>query len=181
MLNVLTLLSVLLSAPAQAGELSSVKVPDTVTVGGKSLVLNGMGLREKFFIDIYVGSLYLPAKTSEAKKVIEDDVPKRIDMNFIYSEVPKDKLTSAYVDGFAAAKAETTQKENLATLNGWMETVNAGDVIRLDYVPGTGTTVYVKGTKKGTIAGADFMKALWSVYVGSAPPTSALKKGMLGN
>lgn len=180
MLNSLMLLSALLFTPADAGELSSVTVPDSVTVGGKELVLNGMGLREKFFIDIYVGSLYLPAKTSDASKAINDDVPKRIDMNFVYSEVSKDKLTGAYVDGFKAAKADESQKENLAKLNGWMETVNSGDLIRLDYVPGTGTTVYVKGAKKGTIAGADFMKALWSVYIGSAPPTAALKKGMLG-
>lgn len=180
MLNIITLLSSLVLAPAHAGELSSVKVPDSVTVGGKELVLNGMGLREKFFIDIYVGSLYLPAKTSDANKVINDDVPKRIDMNFIYSEVDLEKLTGAFADGFAAANAAESQKANLAQLNSWMETVHANDVIRLDYVPGTGTTVYVKGTKKGTIAGADFMKALWSVYVGSAPPTAALKKGMLG-
>jgi hypothetical protein len=50
----------------------------------------------------------------------------------------------------------------------------------LDYVPGTGTTVTVKGAKKGTIAGADFMKALWSVYLGANPPTAKLKSGLLG-
>lgn len=181
MLNILLLASTLLTTPAQAGSLSSVTVPDSVTVGGKELVLNGMGLREKFFIDVYVGSLYLPAKTNDASKAINDDVPKRIDMSFIYSEVDKDKITGAFEEGFEAAKAKETQKENLAKLNGWMETVNSGDLIRLDYVPGTGTTVFVKGNKKGTIAGADFMKALWSVYLGTAPPTAALKKGMLGN
>lgn len=180
MLNILLLATTLLTAPAEAGTLSSVTVPDSVTVGGKELVLNGMGLREKFFIDVYVGSLYLPAKTTDDKKAINDDVPKRIDMSFIYSEVGKEKITGAFEEGFKAAGAQDSQKANLTKLNGWMETVNSGDLIRLDYVPGTGTTVYVKGAKKGTIEGADFMKALWSVYIGSAPPTSALKKGMLG-
>ena len=47
-------------------------------------------------------------------------------------------------------------------------------------MPGTSTTVTVRGKKKGTIAGEDFMRALWAIYLGSAPPNKALKRGMLG-
>jgi len=72
---------------AQAGELAGVKVPDQVTVGGQPLALNGMGLREKIVIDVYVGSLYLPQKTSQASKAVDADVPKRIQLNFIYETV----------------------------------------------------------------------------------------------
>ncbi|MEZ4322829.1 MAG: chalcone isomerase family protein [Myxococcota bacterium] len=181
MLHTVALFASLLFNPAYAGELAGVSMPDTATVGGKSLVLNGMGLREKYFIDVYVGGLYLPAKSSDPAKIIADDVPKRIVMHFVYSEVGKEKLTGAFDDGFAAAKATESEAAGLAKLNGYMETVQSGDTIVLDYVPGTGTTVTVKGAKKGTIEGTGFMSALWSVYLGSSPPTAALKKGMLGN
>jgi hypothetical protein len=50
--------------------------------------------------------------------------------------------------------------------------------VRFDYVPGAGTSV--KGQLKGTIPGADFMRGLWSVYLGPNPPTKALKSGMMG-
>lgn len=182
MMTTLTVLSALLFTPldAHAGELAGVTMPDSATVGGKSLVLNGMGLREKYFIDVYVGGLYAPAKSNDAGKLISEDVPKRIVMHFVYSEVGKEKLTGAFVDGFDSVGASTSQKAGLDKLNGMMETVQKGDVIQLDYVPGTGTTVTVKGAKKGTIEGVEFMKALWGVYLGPSPPTGALKKGMLG-
>ncbi|HEX6929025.1 MAG TPA: chalcone isomerase family protein, partial [Gammaproteobacteria bacterium] len=40
-----------------AAELAGVTLPDTASVGGQELVLNGMGLREKFWVDVYVGAL----------------------------------------------------------------------------------------------------------------------------
>lgn len=174
-----TLLSTLFT-PAHAAELAGVTMADTATVGGKTVMLNGMGLREKFFIDVYVGGLYLPAKTKDSTKAISDDVPKKIVMHFVYSEVSAEKLAGAYNSGFKSVGALTSQADGLQTLNGYMETVHKGDIVVLEYVPGTGTTVTVKGAKKGTIAGAEFMKALWGVYLGPSPPTGALKNGMLG-
>ncbi|MCA9568934.1 MAG: chalcone isomerase family protein [Myxococcales bacterium] len=180
MIQMLMLLTTLAFPTADAAELAGVTMPDSATVAGQKLVLNGMGLREKFFIDVYVGGLYLPAKTTDAKSAIDQDVPKRIKMHFIYSEVDAGKLTGAFNDGFAAVGATESQASGLAKLNGMMETVKAGETITLDYEPGVGTHVSVKGQEKGVIAGVDFMKALWGVYLGPSPPTTALKKGMLG-
>jgi len=61
-----------------------------------------------------------------------------------------------------------------------MELVHSGDEVVFDYVPGKGTQVKVKGKDKGTIEGADFMRALWTIYLGPNPPSESLKKGMLG-
>ncbi len=45
---------------AIAADLSGVFVDEQINAGnGETLVLNGMGLREKFWVDVYVGSLYL--------------------------------------------------------------------------------------------------------------------------
>ncbi|MEQ1567049.1 MAG: chalcone isomerase family protein [Myxococcota bacterium] len=165
---------------AQAKDLAGVTMSDTATVGGQSVSLNGMGLREKYFIDVYVGGLYLTTKTSDGAKAIAADEPKRIVMHFIYSEVPKDKVNETFSEGFAGVAGADALKDKATQLMGWMGDFTSGDEVVFDYVPGTGTTVTVKGVNKGTIAGADFMKALWSVYLGANPPTSALKSGMLG-
>lgn len=173
-----TLGLLLFSTPAAAGSLAGVTLPDTLTVGGQSLVLNGMGLREKYFIDVYVGALYLPAKTTDATKAITDDVPKQITMHMTY-DLSKDKLAETMRESIGAA-GNAEAKKHISTVAGWMEDVTAGDQIVLRYVPGKGTSVIVKGTTKGTIAGTSFMQAMFGVYLGSKPPTSALKKGLLG-
>ena len=174
------LLALCLSLPALAGELAGVTMPDTATVGGQELVLNGMGLREKYFIDVYVGGLYLPSRVKTPSEAIQPDVPKRLVMHFVYSEVDKAKLTGAFDEGLEKQADAAANRAAFDTLNGWMETVHSGDVIELEYVPGKGTKVTVKGQEKGTIEGVGFMRALWTVYLGDHPPTEKLKRGMMG-
>lgn len=164
--------------PAHAGKLEGVTLPDTVTLGGTPLVLNGMGLREKVFIDVYVAGLYLPAKTKDANKAIGDDVAKRIEMVMMRS-VDREKLADTMRESIEKAGSAEARK-HAGTLAGWMEDVAEGDRITLDYVPGKGTTVVVKGKAKGTVAGVAFMRAVWGIYLGDDPPTEALKEGLLG-
>ncbi len=172
-------LALLLSA-ANAAEYAGVQVPDTASVGGQTVVLNGMGLREKFYFDIYVGALYLPSKSTDGKAAIALDQPKRIQMTFVYSAVTKAQLMEAYTEGLAYQSGAAAVKDRYATLESYLGDVVAGDTIVFDYAPGLGTTVTVKGAKQGTIAGKDFMESLWTVYLGTHPPTSKLKSGMLG-
>jgi len=81
--------SLLLSSwsSAFAVEVEDVNVADSATVGGQALVLNGVGVRTKLFFDIYIGALYLPAKSDDAAKVIHSAGNKRVWMHFLYSEV----------------------------------------------------------------------------------------------
>jgi hypothetical protein len=64
----------LVALPAAAGSLAGVNLPDKVEVKGQSLVLNGLGLRTKFFIKVYVGGLYLPQKEKAPAKILSEDV-----------------------------------------------------------------------------------------------------------
>jgi hypothetical protein len=170
-----------LLAGAEAREFEGVTMPDSATVGGTALVLNGMGLREKYFINVYVGGLYLPSKTTDAKSAIDQDVAKKFVMHFQYS-VPKDKMVEAYEEGLTnnAGALKGAQAANFQTFYGWLADMASGDEIVYEYVPGKGTTVSVKGAVKGTIEGTDFMKALFAIYLGATPPTAALKSGVMG-
>ena len=63
--KIITLLMVIattLTVNAQE-TVSGVKVDAKLSLEGQSLVLNGAGTREKMWIDLYVGSLYLPKKS----------------------------------------------------------------------------------------------------------------------
>ncbi|MFT4976575.1 MAG: hypothetical protein ACI8S6_002480 [Myxococcota bacterium] len=167
-----------LLAAADAASLAGVTMPDTATIGGQPVVLNGMGLREKYWIDVYVGGLYLPSKTTDAARAIADDVPKKIVMQFTYA-LDKAKLSETMSESISRSSSAEVAAQ-APRLAGWMEDVAPGDQVVLEYVPGQGTSIIVKGTKKGTIPGIDFMQALFEIYLGAKPPTADLKSGLLG-
>lgn len=168
----------LLLSLASARELAGIQIADTVSVGGQTLALNGAGLREKYYIDVYAGALYLPKKTTSGADAIAADVPKRIAMHFVYSKVTKAQLVETFREGFA--KAPATPAGSADALYAALSDLKSGDIVSFDYVPGTGTTVSVRGSAKSTIPSKEFMVALWTVFLGTSPPTAALKAGMLG-
>jgi len=171
-------LALTFATPTMARTLEGVTLPDTIQVAGQALVLNGMGLREKVFIDVYVAGLYLPAKTKSAREAINSDVPKRIEMVMSRS-VGKEKLGDTMRESISKADSKAVAAK-AGTLAGWMEDVDEGDRIVLEYVPGKGTTVRVKGKDKGTIAGVGFMMAIWGLILGCFPRRVVLKDGLLG-
>lgn len=181
-LSPLTLALVMMAAePVLAATLSGVELADSTSVSGSPVVLNGLGARKKYMFTVYVGALYLPAKTTSAQKAIHDDVAKRLMMHFVYSGgVTKQQLVDTFNEGLAKQGNGAALKASYDKLYGMLADVGAGDQIIFDYTPGTGTTVSVKGAKKGTIAGKSFMVSLFTVYLGANPPTAGLKSGMMG-
>ena len=76
-------------------------MPNNVTVENETLILNGLGLREKYWVDVYVAGLYLPQKMSDENKVIKANIPKRIQVEFIYSSVPQAKMIAVLEENIA--------------------------------------------------------------------------------
>ena len=141
-------------------------------------------MRSKFFFKIYVGGLYLPAKSNSAAEILDINGPNRVVMHFLYGEVSKDKLIDGWNEGFENNQDATTMaklRDRLGQFNALFQTVHSGDVIELDYTPETGTIVRIKGAKKGVIKGADFNRALLAVWLGREPADADLKKVLLGD
>jgi len=161
--------------------LAGTTLPDNVQVGGTTLVLNGLGLRTKFSVKVYVAGLYLEQKSSDPSAIIKADAPKQIVMQFLHS-ASKQQMTDAFDEGFKnnAPDAETTMKADIDRLLSALESLKKGDQMVFTYVPGTGTTLAINGTEKLTVAGPAFGQALFSVWLGPKPPNTELKKGILG-
>ena len=174
----------LFALPTFALELAGVTVPDKVTVGdNQALVLNGAGIRSKFFVKVYVGALYLPARTQDAAAILRHTGPVAMHMYMVHSEVAKEKLVKAWNDGFDANLNDTERaalRARIAAFNDLFTTVRKGDVIRLDYQPGRGTAVTINNERRGTIEGEDFMHAWLRIWLGERPADAGLKKGLLG-
>lgn len=176
----------LMLSPAMtfAKDVAGVSLPETVTLNAKPpLVLNGAGIRSRFFIKVYVGALYLPARTHDAEAILRSAGPVAMHMYILHSEISKEKLVDAWNDRFDA-NLSTAEHASLRTrierFDGLFRTVHKGDVIRLDYLPGTGTTVSIDDEKRGVIEGEDFMHAWLRIWLGKQPADSDLKQGLLG-
>lgn len=168
---------------AAARELAGVTMPEAVTVDGKALVLNGMGIRKAtiFNIKVYVVGLYLESKSHSAADVLRSQQVKRFDV-VLRRDVDRDDIIDAWRKGLKRNSADVAKlKSELDQFAGWMSDFAEGDTLTFLYVPGRGVTVFVKGKLKGTIAGADFAMALFAMWLGANPVDDGLKDGLLGN
>lgn len=181
---ILALALMLSPAMALAKEVAGVTLPETITLGARPpLVLNGAGIRSKFFIKVYVGALYLPAPVRDVDAVLRHTGPVAMHMHFLHSEVTKEKLVSAWNEGFEAnldASERARLDGRIGRFNELFRTVHKGDVIRLDYLPGAGTTVTINNEARGVIDGEDFMQAWLRIWLGKQPADADLKQGLLG-
>jgi hypothetical protein len=179
----LALTLALVAGSARAGELTGVTLPDQATAGGKTLILNGLGLREAtaLQLDVYVAGLYLEEKSSDGIAIAASGGTKRLVLQFLRS-VGREKLAEAWTEGFQknAGDKAASLATSLDTLNGAMSDVKKGDVIAMTYVPGTGTTITVKGKDAAVIPGEDFQRVLFTIWLGPNPPNVSLREGLLG-
>ncbi len=183
-LRLVFVLALVSSATAFGREVAGVTLPETITLGVKPpLVLNGAGIRNRFFIKVYLGALYLPARTRDAEAVLRSSGPVAMRMYILHSEISKEKLVDAWNDRFNAnldAAEHARLGPRIERFNGLFRTVHKGDVIRLDYLPGAGTTVSINNEKRGAIDGEDFMQAWLRIWLGMHPADADLKQELLG-
>ena len=180
--SVAAVLTLALAVPAQAGTLAGVTMPDSSEVAGQQLALNGMAVRSKLFIKGYVGGLYLPAKETAGAKILAADSPRQMRMHWLYG-ANKGQICEGWDEGLAlnTPNASAELRQQFVTLCSWMSDVKKGEQFVFTYVPGTGTTVEVKGETKGTLAGKAFADALFACWIGAKPSAGGdFKEGVLG-
>jgi hypothetical protein len=174
-------LCLITALPALAKEVAGVSLPETTTVDGKTLKLNGAGLRKKVVFKVYVAGLYLETPSRDAAVVISSDQVKRMQLSILRS-LSTAQINEAINEGFEknSSAQMPALKARLAKLNAMIPNVEKGDEILLTYVPGRGTVVAAKNVEKGVIEGKDFADALFSVWLGGNPIQEDLKKALLG-
>ena len=168
---------------AWALEIGGVALPETLDAGGKTLVLNGAGLRKKFFFKIYAGALYLPEKESDPGKIVPADETMAVRMHFIYDGVSAEKLIETWNEGFEKTTGGQPGplSDRIAAFNGlFTGEAGEGDVYDIVYIPSEGVRVIMNGRAVGTVKGLDFKTALFAIWLGEDPADDGLKEEMLG-
>ncbi len=175
----------LAAQPLQALTINGTAIPDSISLPNSDtrLVLNGAGIREKFFLDIYIGALYLEKPVRDPDAILADTGPAVILMHFTHSEVAREKIVDGWRDGLAdnlTAERFSAIKPRLDKFNDLFRTVVKGDVIRIDYLPGSGTQVRINDEWRGSVEGNDFFRDLLRIWLGAHPVSKSLKHDMLG-
>lgn len=177
------LLAGALSTPAQALTVDGVDVPDTYSAMGQELQLNGAGTRSKWFMNLYVGGLYVPEKVNDAQAVIAADEPQAITLHITSDMITSERMTEATMEGFQAATGgdlSSIQADVDQFMAVFQEEIQEGDVFDLVYVPGSGVQVLKNGEQRDSVGDLEFKKALFGIWLSDKPAQKDLKERMLG-
>ena len=169
---------------ADARRVAGVEIPETLENGGASLVLNGVGIRTRVFLDIYVGGLYLQKKSADAAAIMDADEPMAIRLWIVTGLITNDRMQKSIEEGFQKSTRGNTApiREEIDALIGvYAEEINDEDVFELVYLPGQGLIVYKNGIYTATIeCGLSFKRALFGIWLSDRSVQTSLKNGMLG-
>ncbi|HJV34984.1 chalcone isomerase family protein [Geomonas sp.] len=175
------LVVLVLGGTASALEVAGVQVQPAVTVDNHVLKLNGSGVRRKFMVKVYVGSLYATRPVRTPAEALSDKGDKLIRMNFLYSKVEREKIVEAFQEGFrnnSPQVADTPEARSFLAL--FTGDFRRGDLVDLT-LGGDGTvTVKHNGRLLGTVHSPRLAVAILAIYLGDKPADEGLKKGMLG-
>jgi len=178
-----TIAALLVGGAAAAAEVGGVRLDDRASVAGQDLVLNGAGVRTRAIFKVYVGSLYLPARTTSTSAALAG-VPRRVQLNLLRT-LTADQLVDALVDGLkdnnpaAELDAVRPQVDELVRIMKGFGEVREGSVVTLDFADNA-TRIAQDGTAKGSVPGEAFNRALMRIWLGDKPVQGDLKKAMLG-
>jgi hypothetical protein len=173
------------SMPAQALEIAGVKLADTERAGETMLQLNGAGVRSRLLFKVYVAALYLPARQTRADAVLAAPPPRRMQLVML-RDLSADTFSEALHKGLssnASAPQLAALAPRLAEFDVLLKSqgeAREGAVYTLDDTP-AGMQLSVNGKPIGKpIVGADFFRALLSVWLGEHPVQADLKRALLG-
>lgn len=175
--------ALMMSFTLHAMEIAGVTIPQSLKLESNTLELNGAGLRRKFFMDLYVGSLYVEAKTSDAASIINSKTPVAIQLDITSGMITSDRMIDTVNEGFETAtdgKMDDLQERLDSFLAVFNEKIERGDQFVMKMVPGKGLSAYKNGKSLTTVEGDDFGQTLLSIWLGEKPADRNLKKGLLG-
>ena len=162
-----------------AEEIRGVHFKDSVTVGGKTLNLNGAGLLRYWGFKVYVGALYL-----EKGYTIEEALStgaKRIEIEYLRPIKGKDFGSATKKGILRNVDLETFKRlrPQIEYHNSLYKDVQPGDRYSLTYIPGKGTELALNDEPMGNIKGGDFAAAVFSIWLGTKPICESFKKQIL--
>ncbi len=185
MRKILLICCMLLSWSACAQDVDGVNLPETLRLGGRDLVLNGAGVRTRFFFDLYVAALYLDQKKNSSDVILSEGGASRVSLHLL-RDISGETLLGMFFKAIyrnlspSELAAVDPQLKQFSAYFSMMGEAKEGDVLTMDYLPGKGTEINFNDVNIGVIEGVAFNNALLRVWLGKKPAQESLKKELLG-
>lgn len=179
-------LALSLGVMAAPMEISGVKLDDPIDLAGAKLQLNGAGIRYKAVFKVYVAGLYLGKKAATPEEIYAMPGPKRMSITLV-REIDSNELGKSFTTAFTenAPKAEMSKLIpgliKMGQIFADQKKLLAGESFTIDWIPGTGTIITVKGKVQGEpFKEIEFFNALMRIWFGPHPADFRLKDQLLG-
>lgn len=179
--------AVLLASGALAQvTVQGVKFEESADVRGAKVQLNGAGTRYKAIFKVYVAGLYLPKKAGSTEEVLAMQGPKRLNITML-REIDSGELGKLFSRGMEDNMEKGAFSKlipgvlRMSQIFSDHKKLVPGDTFSLEWVPGTGTVLTVKGATQGEpFKEPEFFNALLRIWLGPNPADWKLKEALLG-
>ncbi|MCC2633005.1 MAG: chalcone-flavanone isomerase family protein [Ramlibacter sp.] len=179
------MLAVPFAATAQVS-VSGVRYEETAQIAGSQLQLNGAGTRYKGPFKVYTAGLYLGKKSATTEEALALPGAKRMSVVML-RDIDASELGKLFVRGVEDNMERAAMSRLIPGLMRMSQIftdhkkLKQGEQFSLDWVPGTGTIVYVRGVQQGEpFREPEFFNALLRIWLGPAPADWRLKESLLG-
>ena len=179
----LTLSLGVLAAPV---EIAGIKLDNAIELQNAPLQLNGAGIRYKAIFKVYVAALYLGKKAATPEEVYAATGPKRMSITLL-REIDSNELGKSFTKAFEENAPKTEMSKlipgllKMSQVFSDQKKMGAGESFTIDWVPGTGTVISVKGKPQGeAIKEVEFFNAMMRIWLGSKPADWKLREELLG-
>lgn len=174
------------STLAQGTTLAGVTYHNAVELQGRPLLLNGAGIRYKTIVKVYTAGLYLESKAQTTAAVTALQGPKRLSITML-REIDSRELGRLFARGMednidkASFSKLIPSVVRMSQIFSEHKNLQAGDPFMIDWIPGTGTVITVKGQAQGEpFKEPAFFQALLGIWLGEHPADWKLKEALLG-
>jgi hypothetical protein len=166
--------------------LADVKYEETISVQGKPLLLNGAGIRYKAVFKVYTAGLYLEKKAQAPQDIQALKGPKRLRIVML-REIDSAELGKLFSRGVednmdrAAFSKLVPGIMRMSQIFSDHKKLLPGEEFMIDWIPGTGTVLTVKGQVQGEpFKEPEFFNALMGIWLGPQPVDWKIKDALLG-
>ena len=176
----------LLPAAMAQVTVQGVKYEAAMDVGGTRVLLNGAGTRYKGPFKVYTAALYTTRKAGTPEEVFAAPGAKRLTVTSL-REIDASELGKMFTRGVqdnmdrAAMSKLIPGLMRMSQIFSEHKRLNPGDTFALEWVPGVGTIVTVRGVPQGEpFKELEFFNALLRIWLGQTPADWQLKDSLLG-
>ncbi|MFN4023003.1 MAG: chalcone isomerase family protein [Hydrogenophilus thermoluteolus] len=178
--------ALLAAAPAQAEiKLGSATFPESITLDGTPLHLNGAGIRSKFIFHVYAMGLYLPQPVTQAEAALTSPPPRAIRIQLL-----RDLSGATFADALIEGLKQNQPQEALTAYQASIDALRQAILSHSEYKENS--VVLISEDKNGTvhitvqdkplvepIQQPGFFSLLLSIWLGPKPAQDSLKTELL--